>query len=967
MKPGKTILTVSLCFTMCLSLIPAKVLADEGITEVPVEPALTETEELREEILIDDEAMADEGEDHAYELTEQEATGTASTDEGENPEKNTGEQTDIASATTEPETEPTPTDDTHVTDELEVELTEVVATDEDMPQVSLEQVPAEDTEKEIYEESDATEITEENEHLGSVSSEAKLSEVQRQETSEEMITSEGVFCFVPDDLSAESEDLLTEYAAQELGKAKTQTQQSGEMLKAPARPTSGLNAAQTEVYYTLKECIEETAAGERQTAQYTVSFDDAFVAENLTWTPKQLGYSELSTSNLRAAADQAYSTGLALQPIHTALLNTLPYELYWYDKTMGVISTFSYGAAKLGDTITKVTIRSVTYFFSVADEYFDGKTYAVNGSGVKLTNGNGIPYQIGVKDVGASIQRAINNARNVVSRYSSVSDVSKLAGYKDYICSSVSYNNSAIYNGTAYGNPWQLIWVFDGDSSTNVVCEGYAKAFEYLCDLSSFSNSNVRCYTVTGTMAGGLGAGEHMWNIVMMDDGRNYLVDTTNCDAGSAGSPDRLFLKGCISGDTQSGYVFNSNGPRISYLYDSETLGYYSRDELTLSPTDYGSGSSGTQETGSDLSYAEEMLKASTPELISISSVSRGVRVQWEAVSYAERYYVCRKLPGAKYWTRISSTTDTAYIDKNVESGQVYSYTIRAERGSILSKYNTTGLSIKFLAAPKLKTLESTTKGVRISWSTVTGAENYMVFRRTGTSGSFHSIGTTKATSYTDQSVQSGITYNYTVRCVGSDGTTRVSGFNGTGLTIKYIGAPVLTSVESISKGVKLSWEAVTEAENYMVFRRTGTSGNFRGIGITKGTSYTDQSVDSGTIYNYTVRCVGSDGTTRVSGFNGAGMTIQFISAPRLLSAKDGPNGVVIRWDSVTGAENYMVFRRTGTSGSFRSIGTTKKTAYTDQTAQPGITYNYTVRCIASDGATRISGFNGTGLTVKAG
>lgn len=40
----------------------------------------------------------------------------------------------------------------------------------------------------------------------------------------------------------------------------------------------------------------------------------------------------------------------------------------------------------------------------------------------------------------------------------------------------------------------ELIWVFDGDSSTNVVCEGYAKAFQYLCDLSGaytfWSDSN---------------------------------------------------------------------------------------------------------------------------------------------------------------------------------------------------------------------------------------------------------------------------------------------------------------------------------------------------------------------------------------------------------------------------------------------------------------------------------------------
>ena len=37
-------------------------------------------------------------------------------------------------------------------------------------------------------------------------------------------------------------------------------------------------------------------------------------------------------------------------------------------------------------------------------------------------------------------------------------------------------------NGLPYGDPWQLIYVFDDDPDTNVVCEGYAKAFKYEAD-----------------------------------------------------------------------------------------------------------------------------------------------------------------------------------------------------------------------------------------------------------------------------------------------------------------------------------------------------------------------------------------------------------------------------------------------------------------------------------------------------
>ena len=88
------------------------------------------------------------------------------------------------------------------------------------------------------------------------------------------------------------------------------------------------------------------------------------------------------------------------------------------------------------------------------------------------------------------------------------------------ICDLVEYNSAAANDelDDSVQDPWKLIWVFDGDSSTNVVCEGYAKAFKYLCDLSEFQR-DISCITVSGVMSGGTGAGDHMWNVVNMGQG----------------------------------------------------------------------------------------------------------------------------------------------------------------------------------------------------------------------------------------------------------------------------------------------------------------------------------------------------------------------------------------------------------------------------------------------------------------
>ena len=84
-----------------------------------------------------------------------------------------------------------------------------------------------------------------------------------------------------------------------------------------------------------------------------------------------------------------------------------------------------------------------------------------------------------------------------------------------------------------------------------MVCEGYSKAFQYLCDLS-----DITCYTVTGIMNGGTGEGPHMWNIVA-NNGKYYMADITNSDEGTVGEDGGLFLDTPISGSISRGYTLS--------------------------------------------------------------------------------------------------------------------------------------------------------------------------------------------------------------------------------------------------------------------------------------------------------------------------------------------------------------------------------------------------------------------------
>ena len=244
------------------------------------------------------------------------------------------------------------------------------------------------------------------------------------------------------------------------------------------------------------------------------------------------------------------------------ILADCPYELYWFDKTKGFNYNYSYNASY---KITSITVR-----FSVASAYAGDTRYTTDTA----------------KTQAASLVAA--NAKTIVERHTDKSDYNKLLAYYQEICDLTSYNFTAIEDETTpYGDPWQLIYVFDNDPDTKVVCEGYSKAFQYLCELSEF-DEEVYCYTILGEMAAAGNSQFHMWNHISIDGG-NYMADITNSDEEAIGAGGKLFLKG-MEGNISAGYSKTIHSVGITYTYDQDSLAMFGDDSesiLLLSSKDY--------------------------------------------------------------------------------------------------------------------------------------------------------------------------------------------------------------------------------------------------------------------------------------------------------------------------------------------------------------------------------------------
>ena len=385
-------------------------------------------------------------------------------------------------------------------------------------------------------------------------------------------------------------------------------------------PRPALPGELSSVYNEVKPMVKLVADGTRASTIFEIPG---------TWTkPKSewgITGEVISADALTAEASAAIDAAFNLDALMQRMLSEMPYELYWFDKTEGI--GMSYGVSLSGEILT---VKNLKLSMHISQAY------------AKINEG-GATYDPLTADTAktSAAKRAAENATQVVAANTAKSDHEKLKAYLDYIKDAVSYNNEAANNNaTPYGNPWQIIYVFDNDSSTNVVCEGYAKAFKYLCDLSSFSESDLFCSLVTGTMTVGTSAGPHMWNIVTVG-GRNYLVDVTNCDADTVGAPDKLFLCGAAENVPSQKYTATAGSQSIVYEYDAKTLSDYASSDLKLEEMPYSPTSvSGLTVSGTIRSYGSAS-EAVTVTLLQGTSVIGSPQVLTGAsgsVPYSQNY-----------------------------------------------------------------------------------------------------------------------------------------------------------------------------------------------------------------------------------------------------------------------------------------------------------------------------------------
>jgi len=281
-------------------------------------------------------------------------------------------------------------------------------------------------------------------------------------------------------------------------------------------------------------------------------------------------------------------------------------------------------------------------------------------------------------------------------------------------------------------------------------------------------------------------------------------------------------------------------------------------NEGNSSPSGSGNGSSSSGGGGSNNN--SNTLKAPTG-VTAVGNSSKQITISWNAVASISGYSVSgynvyRSDNASGPYAKVGTITGvTSYKNSNLAAYTTFYYKVAAHfnyNSSNEGELSTAVSATTFLVAPSgVKATSETSSSITIDWNNLQDATAYRILRSESSGSNYTEIGTSTSNSYTDTGLPTNVRYYY-----------KVSGYNSItdGDESSYVSATTLlkaptgvTATANSSKEITISWNAVTDASGYYVYRSDDISGPYAQVGSTTGTSYKNSSLSPGTTFYYKV------------------------------------------------------------------------------------------------------------------
>ena len=387
-------------------------------------------------------------------------------------------------------------------------------------------------------------------------------------------------------------------------------------------------------------------------------------------------------------------------------------------------------------------------------------------------------------------------------------------------------------------------------------------------------------------------------------------------------------------GDTKNTYFTNSN-KSTGTMYKYMVRAY--------------SDASGKRVYGD---YSDVFTTCTLPANISkISASARGtsVTISWGKVSKATDYIVEHYVNGA--WKQVGTTSSLSYKVNGITQNGVNKFRVKARRNYSGVYYNGgyTYVNAEVTDIPStvtgIRSTSNTSTSNTITWNASTKAKGYEVYQWIGTNDSYKLIGTTTSTKFTNSKKSSGTMYGYKVRAFNNVDGQRIEGAYSSEFTTCTLPANVSFSLCSTDvDSITLNWNKVSKATGYQV--EMYTNGTWKTLSTLSGTSYTASNLSQNTAYRFRVRAIRNYNYINYYGdYTEKDITIRPANTPKGLSSSvNTSSSNTITWESVNGVSGYNVYQWIGTTDSYKELGDTAYSYYTNSGKSSGTMYTYRVK-----------------------
>ena len=277
--------------------------------------------------------------------------------------------------------------------------------------------------------------------------------------------------------------------------------------------------------------------------------------------------------------------------------------------------------------------------------------------------------------------------------------------------------------------------------------------------------------------------------------------------------------------------------------------------------------------------------------------------------------------------------------------------------------------SVAQLAVPEPTVAAQSDSEIVITWSAVSGATHYKLYRSTTSGGSYSQIGgNIAATSYRDSGLSVKTAYYYQLEACNSGGcsgrspevSTETNDSLGVARDEEPIAVPTPTVAAQSDSEIVITWSAVSGATHYKLYRSTTSGGSYSQIGGNiAATSYRDSGLSVKTAYYYQLEACNSGGcsgrspevSTETNDSLGVARDEEPIAVPTPTVAAQSDSEIVITWSAVSGATHYKLYRSTTSGGSYSQIGgNIAATSYRDSGLSVKTAYYYQLEACNSGG-----------------